>query len=398
MAKNFLDNAGLVKYDRKIKEYIVAKDAEALKSAKSYADGLAKNYDSAGSAAQALEDAKSYVNGREVEIQSSINGLKQLVGDTAVATQINTAVSDAKTELKGNESDTDASETITGAKKYADKLDAAMDARVDALEAAVGTGGSVSSQITTEIQKLDATVETAAIPEGQDGIHVKVTEVDGKLTAVEAEIEVSNEINAAKAELEGKIGTVTEGKTLAGMIADNTAAIEEHKNAINAKVTTLIGSDADKSVRTIANEELAAQLIPEGAKEALDSLQEIAAWIQSHPDDASAMNQAIAALQAKTKLGTYIPDKQTEPVEYATVEAYVEAIKQGLTTSTTELASRVSANEQAIATINGDSNTAGSINKALADAKEYTDNKIQSMTSEEIEAIIAAAKTSQPQS
>ena len=76
----------------------------------------------------------------------------------------------------------------------------------------------------------------------------------------------------------------------------------------------------------------------------------------------------------------------------------MEAIKQGLTTSTTELASRVNANEQAIATINGDSNTAGSINKALADAKEYTDNKIQSMTSEEIEAIITAAKTSQPQS
>ena len=48
MAKNFLDNAGLVKYDCKIKEYIVAKDTEALQSAKSYANGLANNYDSAG--------------------------------------------------------------------------------------------------------------------------------------------------------------------------------------------------------------------------------------------------------------------------------------------------------------------------------------------------------------
>ena len=215
-------------------------------------------------------------------------------------------------------------------------------------------------------------------------------------TPVTTQIETA--VSNAKTELENKIGNVTEGKTLVGMIADNAAAIDAHKTAVDARVTTLIGSDIDKSVRTIANEELAAQLIPEGAKEALDSLQEIAAWIQNHPDDASAMNQAIAALQAKTKLGTYIPDEQTEPVEYATVEAYVEAIKQGLTTSTTELANRVNANEQAIATINGDSNTAGSINKALADAKEYTDNKIQSMTSEEIEAIITAAKTSQPQS
>lgn len=182
------------------------------------------------------------------------------------------------------------------------------------------------------------------------------------------------------------------------MIADNAAAIEAHKTAVDTKVTTLIGSDTNKSVRDIANEELAAQLIPEGAKESLDTLQEIANWIQNHPDDASAMNAAIAALQAKTKLGKYTPEGQTEAIEYATVEAYVEAIKKDLATNTTGLTSRVEANEQAIAIINGDSNTEGSINKALADAKAYADNKIQSITNEEIEAIIAAAKVQQPQS
>lgn len=65
--------------------------------------------------------------------------------------------------------------------------------------------------------------------------------------------------------------------------------------AVKALVETLIGDDASKSVRTIANEELAKQLIPENAKEALDTLQEIAAWIQKHPDDATAMNAAIEA-------------------------------------------------------------------------------------------------------
>ena len=64
-----------------------------------------------------------------------------------------------------------------------------------------------------------------------------------------------------------------------------------------AKVDTLIGEDANKSVRTIANEELAKQLIAEGADEALDTLQEIAQWIQDHPGDAAAMNDAIAQLQ-----------------------------------------------------------------------------------------------------
>ena len=257
---------------------------------------------------------------------------------------------------------------------------------------------SVSSQIDSKINALDATVETAAIPENQDGIHVKITEVDGKLTAVEAEIEVSNEINAAKAALEAKIGTVAEGKTLAGLIADNATAIENHKTAVDAKVTTLIGSDADKSVRKIANEELAAQLIPANAADSLNTLQEIAAWIQNHPGDASAMNSAIRVLQEKTKLGEYTPEGQSDAVEYATVKAYVEAVKKELATNTIGLASRVKANEDAIATINGDSNTTGSINKALADAKAYTDNKTQSMSNQEIEIIIAAAKAQQPQS
>lgn len=67
-------------------------------------------------------------------------------------------------------------------------------------------------------------------------------------------------------------------------------AVEEN---LQDQLDTLIDNDADKSVRTIANEELAAQLIPESARESLDTLQEIATWIQTHPDDAAAMNLAI---------------------------------------------------------------------------------------------------------
>ena len=91
---------------------------------------------------------------------------------------------------------------------------------------------------------------------------------------------------------------------------------------LDGKVTTLIGSDTSKSVRTIANEELAAQLIAANADASLDTLEEIAAWIQSHPNDASAMNAAITALQTKTELGTY--DDNGTPTQYATVKAYVE--------------------------------------------------------------------------
>lgn len=102
-------------------------------------------------------------------------------------------------------------------------------------------------------------------------------------------------------------------------VKQNRSALDSELSTVSGKVATLIGSDTAKSVRTIANEELAAQLIPQSAKESLDTLQEIAAWIQSHPDDASAMNTAITNLQ--TLVGTLPQDTEaTTVVGYITAE------------------------------------------------------------------------------
>lgn len=87
----------------------------------------------------------------------------------------------------------------------------------------------------------------------------------------------------------------------------------------------------DDAVRTIAAEELATQLIPENAKESMDTLTEIATWIQSHPDDASAMNTAIQALKTKLTLGTKNVGGETK--EYDTVKEYVEAQITSIDTS-----------------------------------------------------------------
>lgn len=71
---------------------------------------------------------------------------------------VNTQVEAAKTELIGADAGVNAT-TIKGAaaeaKTYADGLNTAMDNRVDALESAVGSGGSVDSKITEAINKLD---------------------------------------------------------------------------------------------------------------------------------------------------------------------------------------------------------------------------------------------------
>lgn len=137
---------------------------------------------------------------------------------------------------------------------------------------------------------------------------------------------------AAQSDLEtlaGRVDTLEaapgyDDTALAARVTANETAIagkasQSDLTTLDGKVTTLIGSDTSKSVRTIANEELAAQLIAANADESLDTLQEIAAWIQSHPDDASAMNAAIEALEDKLELGLDANDQ-----EYTTVKAYVE--------------------------------------------------------------------------
>lgn len=130
------------------------------------------------------------------------------------------------------------------------------------------------------------------------------------------------------ADLEEALASLIDGKAEASALTEeinrakaaeeaNAAAIETEKG----RVDTLVGSDAGKSVRAIANEELAAQLIPDNAKESMDQLTEIAAWIQSHPDDAAAMNAAIQALQAKVDTG--------DQTVTAYVTAAIEALKIG---------------------------------------------------------------------
>ena len=174
---------------------------------------------------------------------------------------------------------------------------------VDALETFVGAlpEGTTATSVVDYVDKKVAGAATDST-NALNALSQKVDGVDGRLATVEADY-----LKAAdKTELQGNIDGVdgrlatVEGDYLKA--ADKTE-LQRNIDTVSGKVTTLVGEDANKSVRTIANEELAAQLIAEGAAEALDTLQEIAAWIQAHPGDASAMNQAIVALQNKVDTG-----------------------------------------------------------------------------------------------
>lgn len=154
----------------------------------------------------------------------------------------------------------------------------------------------VAEQISSAIRALSVPDEAVA---GQ--FITTVAQSDGKVAVSRRALQESD----VPALGMGKVNGLQDALDLKATTASVTAVdkkvtqLSGTVGTVQGSVTTLVGNDANKSVRTIANEELAAQLIPEGATEALDTLQEIAAWIQHHPNDAAALNSSIAALQAQ---------------------------------------------------------------------------------------------------
>ena len=134
---------------------------------------------------------------------------------------------------------------------------------------------------------------------------------------------------------EGHIYLDIEGGQRVELYADD---IKNLTDAIN-KLTATSG---DGSISDIVAKELAKALIPEDAKESLNELEEIAAWIQSHPDDVATMNAAIQANKDTIDallagMGTTDPDDPEAPVEVKSVKDVVdEAINDLDVTDTAE--------------------------------------------------------------
>ena len=339
---------------------------------------------------------------------------------------------------------------------------------------------SEAERVNLAIKDLASDIGT--IPEGSENVisyvNKKAQEVLDAATggSQESAASVKLQLDNYKAENDPKVtantealaklnGDATTEGSVAKAVADEAAArdtaIETAINALEPRVkanedniATLVGEDANKSVRTIANEELAKQLIAEDAKESLDTLAEIAAWIQDHPDDASAMNEAITALQNKVDTGdktvsAYVADAiaalsigdYAKAADLTALAARVEAIEKDylkaadktelseainlkaaqadLEAEITARQNAVQANADAIAAIKDDANVDsfadvvaelakkqdnipentydayGSAAQTLVDAKAYTDTeiaKIQALSAEDIDAAIAAAE------
>ena len=174
---------------------------------------------------------------------------------------------------------------------------------ISALQTAVNTINNTT--IPTLVKKAD--VNPGAVPStGGKYVDVTVTQVNGEITGV--------------------------------AVAEDFSDIIGEINGLKTNVNTLIGSDSNKSVRTIANEELAAQLLagPDGAVDNFKTLQELAAWLEEHPESAAAMNEAITELQG-TVDGYSSTNKISTAIAGVKATADAAATKSELTAATQTL-------------------------------------------------------------
>lgn len=148
-AKKYLNYDVLTYYDGKIKALIDSKDATTLASAKSYADGLASNYDAAGTANTLVTNL---ANGA---VKDNTDAIAILNGNATTDGSVAKSIADAKTQI---------SVDVAAAKKAGDDAQADVDAlepRVTALEGDVGELESLNTTSKTDLVSAINEVRTA---------------------------------------------------------------------------------------------------------------------------------------------------------------------------------------------------------------------------------------------
>ena len=294
------------------------------------------------------------------------------------------------------------------------ELNAKVGANERAIQAETERATAAEGQLTTSIGQVaaDLALLTQTVNNNETDIENKVSALDERLaTAEEAVASNSSLVTSAMSKLQEQTATIS---VMQGDISD-----------LETLTDLLVGADANKSIRAIAIEVLAEQLLADGLTENFASLQELAAWLADHPEEAAEMNAAIqqntAAIQALsgtvTGHGTVIEGLLKSLEEIQAEETGVLALAQKYTDEkvaivTGSLNEYITSNDSAVEALEGeieaiknpetgllaqaqekikelqntlgtaaykaveDFEAAGSVAAALAEAKAYTDTAL----------------------
>lgn len=217
--------------------------------------------------------------------------------------------------------------------------DTALDNKITAINDTIGNGFSKDNTITTSVNNIKGRIDaleaiSSATQSALQAVYASPATDDAKYITFENSVDGTTGKVVADVII-GSVAKNGEGDGLADAAAVRTRidGVEDDLSGVSTKVETLIGSDTGKTVRNIANEELAAQLIAPGAQESLDTLQEIAAWIQSHPGDAATMNARIQKI-AEVTFGDFTSSAGTDTY-YNGLSGVVATLRSDLDDETT---------------------------------------------------------------
>lgn len=258
---------------------------------------------------------------------------------------------------------------------------------------------STITQIQSDISDIKGALDDKALASDLTALSNTVTEVQSALNG-KASTETVETLTGRVGAVEGSITSINEAldsKLEASDLSD-----------LEGKVATLIGVDANKSVRTIASEEVAK--VVDGAPATFDTLKEIADWIEKHPDSVAEINSRLTSVEGSVStlsstvegLGTSVEGLESKDAELetsigeatgkiGTLEATIGNAESGLVKDVADnanaistvngkvdsLTGRVSANEGAIEALNG---SVATLEKDVTSLKDFKDTVLSKST------------------
>ncbi len=410
--KKYLDQTGLEALVGKIKEL----DAATLQSGKDYSDGLAKNYDAAGSAATAETNAKNYADEKvqalsDGQVTTNKNAIAAIVADYLKAAD-KKELKDAIDALKEYVGTIPESATAQNIVAYIDEKTAgiAKDSDLQALAGRVTTAEEDIAAIKKDYLKAaDKTELSNAISAEQTraegveaGLRTDVDAIKADYLKAADKTALANDIKAAK---DAADAAQAHSEGVASDLADEVTAREEADTAQVARIAALEGQIVGLSgamhfkgikteVPTDVSGYVEGDVIIVGNKEYVFNGTEFAEF-----GDVSAQAQAITALTgrmdtAESDIDTLQTDLDAAEValaqkaeqtaldaEVTAREAADNALDERLDAVETKLgdgegsvSSQIAtAKQEAIDAAAADATTKA--NQALADAKKYADEE-----------------------
>lgn len=244
---------------------------------------------------------------------------------------------------------------LVKAKAHADELNSAMDERVDALEAlTTGGSGSIAEQIATAVAAEKTARETAD------------STLDGKITKNATDIsDMDTAYKAADTALGGRIDVV------AGNLATETAAREKLDTDLRALITAeeTRALNAEKDLADdIAAVDAALKLAVENNTEGMDSIKELATWVNTHGSKAEGMTNAIE--KNADAIAQEIKDREAAITGVNSAIEIANGKIDGLDTKMGTAEGKIANLETAANAVAGQISTAVDAEKARAEAAE----------------------------